>query len=215
MSELEKSRRGLRLLLPGLGLLTGFGLARSRERAHTASIQERSLRLAAEPVQKPMEIRKSVLRELTPGEPGTGGYYAAWSRGTADASSTSHIEFQYSELEHQSDAAMSGMWLFLTTELLFFGGLFLIYVIYRAGYPIGTAEASRHANLTIGTINTGTAANQQCHFFLWVGMRTDGPEQASILDQYYYGRDRHDVSAAQSLRMEGRLRQTSVPRAGL
>ena len=174
MSEVEKSRRGRWLLLPGLGLLTGFGLARSRERTHAASISERSLGPAAEPVRKPMEIRESVLRELMPGEPGTGGYYAAWGRGTADASSANHIEFQYAGIEHQTDAAMSGMWLFLATELLFFGGLFLIYAIYRSGYPAGTAEASRHANLIIGTINTVLLLTSSAIFSYGLGCARTG-----------------------------------------
>lgn len=65
-----------------------------------------------------------------------------------------HLEPHFTDLEHQSDAALSGMWLFLATELLFFGALFLIYALYRHFHPQGFAEASRHAELWIGTVNT-------------------------------------------------------------
>ena len=46
------------------------------------------------------------------------------------------------------------MWLFLTTEVLFFGALFLLYMVYRHFHAVGFATASRHSQLAIGTINT-------------------------------------------------------------
>ena len=46
------------------------------------------------------------------------------------------------------------MWLFLGTEVLFFGSLLLLYMVYRWHYAAGVAEASRHTELTYGTINT-------------------------------------------------------------
>ena len=47
-----------------------------------------------------------------------------------------------------------GMWLFLFTELLLFGGLFLVYLIYRYTYPEDFYEASSSLDVLIGTINT-------------------------------------------------------------
>ncbi|MBV9812330.1 MAG: cytochrome C oxidase subunit III, partial [Acetobacteraceae bacterium] len=64
------------------------------------------------------------------------------------------MEFQYADLAHQTDAALAGMWLFLATEAIFFGGLFLLYAVYRSASPDAVAEASRHARLLIGTVNT-------------------------------------------------------------
>ena len=46
------------------------------------------------------------------------------------------------------------MWVFLATEVLFFGGLILAYCVYRFGYPDGFAEAARHTKIVIGTTNT-------------------------------------------------------------
>lgn len=46
------------------------------------------------------------------------------------------------------------MWIFLVTELLLFGGLFVSYTVYRYTYPLVFAEASRHLDTIIGTVNT-------------------------------------------------------------
>ena len=64
--------------------------------------------------------------------------------------------FQYVDLEQQRDTAQLGMWVFLGTEVLFFGGLILAYSVYRYAHPDGFAEAARHTRIAIGTINTAT-----------------------------------------------------------
>ena len=87
-------------------------------------------------------------------EPGSGGYYGTWPRGSSSSAVAHHIEFQYAGIEHQTETAMSGMWLFLATEVLFFGGLFLLYMLYRAQYPHAVAVASQRTEIGIGTINT-------------------------------------------------------------
>lgn len=47
-----------------------------------------------------------------------------------------------------------GMWLFLATEIMFFGGLFTGYIVYRFLYPEAFAEAGRRLDLVLGTANT-------------------------------------------------------------
>ena len=47
-----------------------------------------------------------------------------------------------------------GMWVFLASEVLFFGGLFLAYLYGRAHWPLGWAAASRHTDVVLGTVNT-------------------------------------------------------------
>jgi cytochrome c oxidase subunit 3 len=64
------------------------------------------------------------------------------------------VGMQYEDLRHQSDTALIGMWLFLATEILFFGALLFTYMIYRLWYPDGFIEAVRHADMLIGTVNT-------------------------------------------------------------
>jgi cytochrome c oxidase subunit 3 len=66
----------------------------------------------------------------------------------------SALETHFRDLEQQRQAATLGMWIFLMTELLLFGGLFTAYAVYRSAYPETFAEASRHLSAPIGTINT-------------------------------------------------------------
>jgi len=47
------------------------------------------------------------------------------------------------------------MWVFLVTEIMFFGGMFLAYTLYRSTYPDAFATASNHLDITLGAINTG------------------------------------------------------------
>jgi cytochrome c oxidase subunit III len=64
------------------------------------------------------------------------------------------LAHQFDSLDQQKEAATLGMWVFLVTEVLFFGGLFLTYAIYRGWYPQAFAAASHELDLTLGTINT-------------------------------------------------------------
>jgi cytochrome c oxidase subunit 3 len=60
-----------------------------------------------------------------------------------------------SHVEHKDYAgAKMGMWLFLFTELLLFGGMFILYAVYLARYPHEFASAGRQLNVTVGTVNT-------------------------------------------------------------
>jgi cytochrome c oxidase subunit 3 len=52
------------------------------------------------------------------------------------------------------EGAKLGMWLFLFTEILLFGGLFVLYSAYRARYPIEFHSAGQHLNYIIGAANT-------------------------------------------------------------
>ena len=57
--------------------------------------------------------------------------------------------------EHRDDVGSKmGMWLFLFTELLLFGGMFLIYAVYRFQYPDAFKVAALDLNTTVGTVNT-------------------------------------------------------------
>ncbi len=57
--------------------------------------------------------------------------------------------------EHRDDAGSKlGMWLFIFTELLLFGGLFLVYSVFRLQYHANFRESSLELSVTIGAINT-------------------------------------------------------------
>ena len=64
------------------------------------------------------------------------------------------LAHHFDSLAQQSDATTLGMWVFLVTEVLFFGGLFATYMIYRSWYPDAFAAASHELDVTLGTINT-------------------------------------------------------------
>jgi cytochrome c oxidase subunit 3 len=57
-------------------------------------------------------------------------------------------------MDQQIEANTLGMWLFLVTEVMFFGGMFLAYIIYRGAYSQAFAEASHHLDIYLGTTNT-------------------------------------------------------------
>ncbi len=57
--------------------------------------------------------------------------------------------------EHRDfEGARLGMWLFLFTEIVLFGGLFLLYSAYRAAYPLDFHNGGQHLNAVIGVANT-------------------------------------------------------------
>lgn len=56
--------------------------------------------------------------------------------------------------EQQKDSASFGMWIFLGTEIMFFGGLFCAYLIYRGWYFPDFAAASKSINAALGATNT-------------------------------------------------------------
>ncbi len=68
--------------------------------------------------------------------------------------SHSALAHQFDDLEQQHEAASLGMWLFLVTEIMFFGGLFTGYTVYRNLYPDAWAAGSNHLNVLIGGFNT-------------------------------------------------------------
>ena len=70
------------------------------------------------------------------------------------AESRSALAGHFQDLEQQREAASLGMWIFLVTEVMFFGGLFLAYTVGRALHPTAFGEASRHLDTLLGGINT-------------------------------------------------------------
>lgn len=61
---------------------------------------------------------------------------------------------QFVDADQQRSAAVFGMWIFLATEILLFGGLFLAYTIYRLAFPLAFDEAAQHTLIVIGSVNT-------------------------------------------------------------
>ena len=64
------------------------------------------------------------------------------------------LQHHFENMEQQREAGTLGMWVFLVTELMFFGGMFLAYTLYRSMYPAAFASASNHLDIKLGTLNT-------------------------------------------------------------
>jgi cytochrome c oxidase subunit 3 len=64
------------------------------------------------------------------------------------------LAHQFEDLEQQHRAGWLGMWIFLATEVMFFGGMFAGYALYRTLYPAAFAEGSRQLEIAWGATNT-------------------------------------------------------------
>ncbi len=69
-------------------------------------------------------------------------------------SPSTNLQSHFADAAQQADAAKLGMWLFLVTEILLFGGLFVAYAIYRAWYPEMFFNAHEYLDITLGATNT-------------------------------------------------------------
>lgn len=67
---------------------------------------------------------------------------------------SNHTEAAVHHVHRDDVGARMGMWLFLFTEVLLFGGMFLVYAVYRYQYPDQFHYAAMELNTTVGTLNT-------------------------------------------------------------
>ena len=84
------------------------------------------------------------------------------------------IPEQFNSRNQQEEAASLGIWGFLSTEILFFGALFLAYSVYRLHYYAGFVEGSSHLYFWIGTINTFVLLTSSLFMALAVHSIEDG-----------------------------------------
>ncbi len=71
-----------------------------------------------------------------------------------DADRPAALQEQFEDLEQQKHADTLGMWMFLGTEILFFGGLIVSYTVYRHWYWFAWVEGSHHLKEVLGGTNT-------------------------------------------------------------
>lgn len=88
---------------------------------------------------------------------------------------------QFDDMPQQMEAATIGMWTFLATEVLFFGGMFLSYLVYRYSYPAAFAEASRHTLVLFGTLNTAILLTSSLTMALAIHAAEEGKNRALFL----------------------------------
>lgn len=65
-----------------------------------------------------------------------------------------HLSHHFQDVHQQHRAATLGIWIFLVTEIMFFGGLFTGYMVYRWRYPDAFAAGSHHLDFALGAVNT-------------------------------------------------------------
>jgi len=86
-----------------------------------------------------------------------------------------------SQHQHRDHAgATLGMWLFLFTELILFGGLFLLYAVYLARYPHEFAAGGRELNVVFGAVNTVVLLTSSLLAAMAVTAVQRGRQQASV-----------------------------------
>jgi cytochrome c oxidase subunit 3 len=88
---------------------------------------------------------------------------------------------QFVDLEQQHEASSLGMWIFLASEVMFFGGLFTGYAIYRNLYLPGFMIGSRHLNVAIGAINTAVLISSSLTMALAIRAAQLGRRKALLL----------------------------------
>jgi cytochrome c oxidase subunit 3 len=64
------------------------------------------------------------------------------------------LQHQFEDMKQQEESVSIGMWMFLVQEIMFFGGLFSAYLVFRSRFPLAFAEASNHLNAFWGGLNT-------------------------------------------------------------
>jgi cytochrome c oxidase subunit 3 len=91
------------------------------------------------------------------------------------------LAHQFDDLAQQREAATLGMWTFLITEILFFGGLFLVYSVYRTAYPDAFAAGSHELIIWAGTTNTAVLITSSLTMALAVHSAQTGNRRLLLL----------------------------------
>jgi len=84
------------------------------------------------------------------------------------------LAHQFDDLTQQYEASSLGMWAFLLTELMFFGGLFVGYTVYRTAYLAGFIAGSQHLKVLLGTVNTAVLLSSSLTMALAVHAAQEG-----------------------------------------
>ena len=96
-------------------------------------------------------------------------------------SHSSALAHQFDDLEQQDSASTLCMWAFLGTEVMFFGGLFLAYILFRSFYPDAFAAGSQHLDIPLGSINTGVLLCSSLAMALAVNAAHEGKGRNQVI----------------------------------
>ena len=90
------------------------------------------------------------------------------------------LAHHFNSMEDQFEAAKFGMWLFLVTEVLMFGGLFIGYIVFRGLYPEMFAEAHKVLSVPMGALNTIVLITSSVTMLLGVTSAQRGERTKSV-----------------------------------
>jgi cytochrome c oxidase subunit 3 len=64
------------------------------------------------------------------------------------------LQHQFEDMKQQEESVSIGMWMFLVQEIMFFGGMFTVYLVFRSRFPMAFAAGSNHLDVVMGFVNT-------------------------------------------------------------
>ncbi len=91
------------------------------------------------------------------------------------------LAHHFESFAQQQEASFFGMWLFLVQEILFFGGLFTAYIVYRTSHPEAFALGSHELDIQLGAINTAVLIGSSLTMALAVWAAQVGKNKAIVL----------------------------------
>jgi cytochrome c oxidase subunit 3 len=97
-----------------------------------------------------------------------------------NAQNSTALQAQFEDLDQQREASTLGMWVFLGTEVMFFGGLFVAYSIYRFWYSDTFIHCSLALDIVAGAINTAVLLTSSLTMALAVDAARRGPQKRTV-----------------------------------
>jgi len=91
-----------------------------------------------------------------------------------------YLQHHFADMEQQNDSSTFGMWVFLVTEIMFFGGIFAAYAIYRSMYLPAFEFGSRLLDVKLGTTNTAVLIGSSLTMVLAVHAAQTGKRKALV-----------------------------------
>lgn len=138
---------------------------------------------------------------------------------TSHSAHPEHLRHQFDDVQQQRNSAALGMWVFLVTEVMFFGGLFAAYTIYRFWYFQEWDAASRELSVPWGTFNTFVLLTSSLTMAFAVDAAASGNNKATFRNLLltfilglafvgikgieYYGKWQHDLVPGQNFHWHG------------
>ena len=90
------------------------------------------------------------------------------------------LQHHFETLQQQHEASTLGMWVFLVTEVMFFGGLLMAYLLYRVWYPQAWSEGSLELDILLGGFNTVVLIGSSLTMALAVRAAQTGAPKATV-----------------------------------